>query len=128
MVIYDAKFDKNGKFNKKEPFVGYWWNIKKQKTEPLNWIEQMLAYGFDAQLDEKHNITIVKMKALKTRPVTVLIIQNKPVAFVNIDGKNCRLEKIYIKVANHLYPPLEYIEIVGYDPETNSKSIERIKP
>ena len=128
IICYDVHITRDGRFSSKQAVEGYWYNTIEKKRHELNWIEQMLAYGFDYNLDKKTNTISLKMRALKKRPMTVFIKDGKAVAQLTVSGKMCYMEKVYIKVAKHLYPPLEYIEIFGTEILTGKQIVERIYP
>lgn len=127
-VHYDVKVGSDGKFLAKNTMDGYWYHRTEKKRYELNWIEQILAYGFDYELNIATNTIAMKMRALKKRPVKIYIKDHKPVAELMISGHPAILEKVYIKVAKQLYPPLEYIEIIGTEIANGHKIVERVYP
>jgi Domain of unknown function (DUF4833) len=128
IVVYNVNIlAKEKKFTPKKSVDGFWWNTEEHYRYELNWLEKLVAYGFEYDLNVNHTQITFRIKGLKKYPVKIFINQDgKVLGQLSINGKPSYIEKVYIKVAKHLYPPLDYIDIHGFEISTGKSIVERI--
>jgi len=129
IVVYEAIL-KNGKFDANKPFEVFWLDIdpefvKKNRAKgintdrsDLNMIEKQFAYGISWELiaNEKDAYKL-KLVALSERPVTVRIVDGKPIAKLQINGVQSRVERVYVHSKERMLglPKVEYVDVEGVD-------------
>eukprot|EP00164_Ancoracysta_twista_P002589 GFYU01003444.1.p1 GENE.GFYU01003444.1~~GFYU01003444.1.p1 ORF type:complete len:157 (+),score=35.62 GFYU01003444.1:52-522(+) len=131
-VIYEAKLDKDGSLNAKEPVVVFWEMYAKSAdgpTEGLNFMERNQAYGLSAKSTGESGVFEVTLKAFNKRKVTVRLDgEGNPAAFIEINGVQCRLHKIWVEAKEtSMLPSVAYVELSGVDADGNEVS-EKVYP
>lgn len=128
VVVYEARRSGSGSLDPREPLQASWLLLAQQgQREDLNFVERLLAYGFDVRPARPQEGWSVTLKALKDRPVRVVDLEGCPKALWQIGGRQGVLEKVYVKADDRfLIPPVEYVEIFGVDPKSGEKLYERI--
>jgi len=113
-VHYEACLDGDGGLSDSEPVIAYWM-LEDGSKEELNDIERGHAYGVvlrERQGRDKVRISIV---GLRNREMTVEKIGRRYGAIIPIDGKECILEKVYLKSHDLLFglSVVEYMDFFG---------------
>lgn len=113
-VHYEACLDGDGGLSDSEPVIAYW-VLEDGRREELSGIERGHAYGValrERQGKENVRISIV---SLKDREITVEKIGQRYGALIPIDGKECILEKVYLKSHDLIFglSVVEYIDFFG---------------
>ena len=129
IVVYDAQVLTDGNLTEKDPVVVYWLKLAEDgERKKLKGIEKRLAYGFKVEGRDDNRVTL-KMKADIGRNIVVEAVEDTYRAFIEIDGHEALLEKIFV-FANEggILPTVEYIELFGIDVETGAEVYEKILP
>ncbi|MDD6471864.1 MAG: DUF4833 domain-containing protein [Bacteroidales bacterium] len=123
-VNYDVNLV-NGKLNKSNPIHVYWHNIDGSNNE-LNYIQNKFAYGYKTSnvTDEMATITL---KAYNKRKLTLKEYNGKWSCIVLINGTDCKLNEIYVKVNPKNSLSVEYIVLKGTSILTGNNHQEIIK-
>jgi hypothetical protein len=128
-IVYDARFDENGKLNEKEPIDVYWIRYEEQgQRMELRNIEKWYAYGVDCKKPEGKTFFIVELAADKKRTFYLHQTEKfKAVITTLISGKISVLKKMYIFADNSgVWPTVKYIELFGKDLNTGVKTYQKI--
>lgn len=129
-IVYDANFDEDGKLNSKQPVKVYWIRYDEQgQTMKLRSIEKMFAYGaISHRVKGNENEFKLKLVAYKDKEFTLIkTAPNKVEVFTNISNRYCKLDHLYISADNSkFWPIVKYVEVFGFDAETNEEVYEKI--
>jgi hypothetical protein len=128
VVVYEARRSGTGSLDPREPLQASWLLLAQHgEREDLNFIERLLAYGFDVRPARQEAGWSVTLKALKDRPVRLVELDGCPRALWQIAGRQGVLRKVYVKAdERHLIPPVEYVDVFGVDPRSGEELYERI--
>ena len=129
IVCYDAQVQADGTLPEKNPVVVYWLKLAEGgERKGLKRIERKMAYGFKVENREGDRLEL-KMKADVGRNVFVEAVDDTFRAFIDIDGKRSRLDRIYIFAdESGIMPKVEYIELFGVDAATGEDAYEKHLP
>ena len=129
IVCYDAQMRADGTLPDKDPVVVYWLKLAEGgERKGLKRIERNLAYGFKVENRDGDRLEL-EMKADVGRNVFVEAVDDTFRAFIDIDGRRSRLDRIYIFADEAgLMPSVEYIELFGADAETGEDRYEKYLP
>jgi len=129
IVVYDALADSVGNLIKKDPVIVYWLKLAEDgERKGLKRIERRMAYGFKIE-ERDGNVLELKMKADIGRNLWVKSVDDIYKAYMEIDGHQAVVEKIFIfATEGGLYPTVEYIELYGADAETGEECYEKFLP
>ena len=111
VVIYEGLIDKaTGKLRKDKPMDVYWLDLdpayveknrkngKMHDRDELNYIEKTMAYGISCTpvpgREDEYTLTLV---ALPSKKCTLKIVDGIPKTVVDINGKQCYMENIYVE-------------------------------
>lgn len=130
-IVYDAKLQPDGSFDRSEPIDVYWRRYNgtaKGHRDELKWIEQKFAYGYNSKPDGNGGYWI-ELTAYGGRKIHLeKDADGKPVATVEINGKQCRLEYIWVFAdESGAWPTVIHVDIHGKDLATGKKQTERIE-
>jgi len=128
LVMYDANLTPNKKFDPKHPVKVYWirhteGGIKKD----LSFMQRKMAYGLD--LKKVSDTYEGRIAAYEKRPIRIMYgTNNKPVAYIVINGKWQLLQQIYLHIADvkAIIPKVTYIQLIGKDVQTGAEVSEKI--
>ncbi|HEY3351735.1 MAG TPA: DUF4833 domain-containing protein [Polyangia bacterium] len=127
-VHYDARLDKDGQLDAKEPVVVYWL-LPNGKRSTLSWLERSQAYGFKVTKDKSGEFWRMVIVPAKNRPIKLYVRDGKARAEGKINGFDVFLQKLYINTTEGaLIPTVNYIDLIGIDVRTGEKRSERVKP
>jgi len=129
IVVYDALADADGNLIKKDPVIVYWLKLAEDgERKKLKSIERRMAYGFKIE-EREGNLLELKMKADIGRNLWVKSVDDVYKAFMEIDGHQAVVEKIFIfATEGGLIPSVDYIELFGVDVETGEECYEKFLP
>lgn len=129
IVVYDALSQPDGNLIKKDPVIVYWLKLAEDgERKGLKGIEKRMAYGFKIE-EREGNVLELKMKADVGRNLWVKPVDDTYKAFMEIDGHQAVVEKIFIfATEGGLIPTVEYIELFGEDVETGEDRYEKFLP
>lgn len=128
IVCYDVNLDSDGKINEKTPVVAYWLlYAKKGEQENLSVFDKK-AYGFKAKYNEQNKNYDFTLKAVDDKPMFIDIYDTSAKVVININGKKCFLEKVYIESKDGAFgiPKVFFYVLYGQDIETGNKQEEKI--
>ncbi len=127
IVCYDLEVD-NKTIAKNNP-IDVYWEMPDQNNarNSLSVIQNKLVYGLTIE-QVKGNSILFKLKAYPDRIVEVVYDSKKQQAnaFTLINGSYVILKKLYIYATPPLYSSVEYIILVGLDPNTGETKKEKI--
>jgi hypothetical protein len=127
VVQYDVQLVENSDLREPSPVVVYW-VLENGRQEKLNLIQRKYAYGIDSQDKLEKNKFRILLVILKDREIIVERVDGSYKAVVSIGGKYSIFEKVYVKSKEGLIgvPKVFYIDLFGWDIETNLSIRERI--
>ena len=128
-IMYDAKFLTNGDFDKSEPIDAYW--LRYTSTgyrKELSWLERTFAYGYNSKRDKGGNGHWVELTAYDGRKIHLKKSDdNKPIATISCNGKDCKLDYIYVYAdESSSWPKVIHIDIHATELDTGISQVERI--
>jgi hypothetical protein len=130
-IVYDVNIT-NGKIDPDKALNIYWLRYTdKGQRGSLNYLERVLAYGADAIPDKNNKgVYTLQFAASKKRTATFFLDdKGQAIAFMTINGKKARLNKIFVQAEETSWlPKVKYVDIIGSDLQTGIKEIERIFP
>lgn len=113
-VHYDARVNKDGGLDAKDPVAGYWINKAEDNSRSGISLLQKIAYGFDVDAGGTAGTYTMRLKAFKERPLTLLKVSGKWRAQVMIGGKQAYLNKLYVATdESGVMPKVLYTDIFG---------------
>lgn len=126
IVCYDAMLN-GGNLNTKTPINVYWINNEDHPgtKKELNAIERRMAFGYKV-VTASATQAKVTLAAYPSRPITVCKQGGKWVALISINGKECKLNEIYVKTKSAM--SVEYLELRGTQVQGGATQKERLKP
>jgi len=127
LVQYDVQLMENNDLREPSPVVVYW-VLENGRQQGLNLIQRKYAYGIDSQDKVEKNKFRILLVVLKDREIIVERINGFYKAAVIIGGKYSILKKVYVKSKEGLIgaPKVSYIDLFGWDIQTNLPMRERI--
>jgi hypothetical protein len=127
-VHYDARVTKEGTLDPKDPVEGYWLNKAEDNSrKPISLI-QRIAYGFDVSAVNGDGTHTMKLKAFPDRPLTLLRVDGRWRARVQIAGKQAYMTKLYVATdESGVMPTVLYVDVFGEEVGTGAKVQEHIK-
>jgi len=130
VVVYEGVLEPAGGFFPRKP-VDVYWLLKAEHGERdgLNLIERGV-YGYNMDPPGVDGEVTIRLKARRSLPIRLRTVDGCPRAFVPIDGREARLDRVWVQVAGRgfLSRKVEYLELLGTDPETDRPVSERIVP
>lgn len=129
IVVYDVRVMPDSSLAEKDPMIVYWLkNAEGGERKGLKWIEKKKAYGFDVKSREGNRL-VVELVADINRNLVVDLHEGAYRAFIEIDGRQGLLEKIYIFAEETKpLPTVRYLELFGTDLETGEEAYEKFIP
>jgi hypothetical protein len=127
VVQYDVQLMENNDLCEPSPVVVYW-VLENGRQEGLNLIQKKYAYGIDSQDKLDENKFRILLTVLKDREIIVEKVDDSYKAAVFIGGKYSILKKVYVESKDGLIgmPKVLYIDLFGWDIQTNLPTKERI--
>jgi hypothetical protein len=112
-VHYDARVNKDGVLDGKDPVAGYWINKAEDNSRSGISLMQKIAYGFDVD-PGPDGTYIMKLKAFKERPLKLIKVSGKWRAQVMIGGKQAYLTKLFVATdESGVMPKVLYTDLFG---------------
>jgi hypothetical protein len=131
IVVYDAMVQPDGNLPEKDKHaIEVYWLKQAEGGERkgLKRIERKKAYGFKVK-EREGNRVVIEMVADIGRLITVNPTESTYQAFVDINGRQAVMEKVFIfATEGGLLPTVEYIELFGKDLETGEDAYEKFLP
>jgi hypothetical protein len=112
-VHYDARVNKDGTLDSKNPVEGYWLNKAEDGSRnPISLI-QRIAYGFDVDANGDGTYRM-KLKAFADRPLALLRTNGRWRAQVTIAGKQAYMTRLYVATdESGIMPKVLYVDVFG---------------
>lgn len=129
VVIYEAVLDETGAIDRHHPLRVTWLLLERNGSrEGLNFLERGV-YGYTVDTTPEGEVSI-RLKARRSLPVRLRMVEGCPRAFAVIDGRETRLDRVWVQLdgGGFLTPKVSYLELVGVDPETSEAARERLTP
>ncbi|MCK9995113.1 MAG: DUF4833 domain-containing protein [Candidatus Krumholzibacteria bacterium] len=128
IVVYDAQVLPDSNLTEDDPVIVYWLKLAEGgHREELKGIEKKMAYGFDVESREGNRL-VIEMVADVGRNLVVDMHEGTYRAFMEIDGRQTLLDKIYIFAKEtFMLPSVKYLELFGTDVETGEDVYEKIE-
>lgn len=130
VVVYEALTESTGDFVPRRP-VNVTWILKagSGEREGLNFIEKGV-YGYHVEPPRPDGSVVIRLKARKNLPITLRKDGECAVAWAPISGREARLEKVWVQVKGKglFSRTVEYLDLIGVDPESSGEVRERIVP
>lgn len=129
-IVYTLNKGADGKIDPKDPMQVFWRRYQEDgRKKKLGWLEKTFAFDFDVKkVKDKPNTYEFTIVAVKDRPF--FFTQDKhgnPFTLTRIDGKNARIEKIYLTVDDSkTMHKLLSAELFGKDLKTGKLIYEKI--
>lgn len=130
-IICELNLEKDGKLNQDDPVHVFWIRYtENRQPKELSFIQRVFAYGIKSTSlgNGNYSLHFVSYKKfnffLERSPK-----DNKYHVYARIGQKKAILSRIFIKIngGSMWSPNVEYIEVKGTDPDTNSELVERMK-
>ncbi|HVP67084.1 MAG TPA: DUF4833 domain-containing protein [Anaeromyxobacteraceae bacterium] len=129
-VVYAARLARGGGLDKADPLSAEWHMLAEDgHREGLNFLENLLAYGFSVDPAPEGDGFQVILKAKKDRPVHLTLRNGCPAALVRIAGRPGVLKRIFVQTgAGGVIPTVAWADLEGEDPENGDSLFERVYP
>ncbi|MBI5915973.1 MAG: DUF4833 domain-containing protein [Bacteroidetes bacterium] len=128
-IVYDANL-KAGKFDSSKPIDAYWQRYASTGLRgELTWTQKTFAYGYSSKKDAVGNGYYITLTAYDKRKIHLqLDSKGQPFATMLINGKNCRLNYIWVFADNSSkWPDVIHVDLHGTELGTSKKQTERIQ-
>jgi hypothetical protein len=129
VVQYDARVNEDGGLDRDQPVDAYWLKLASDgRRKELNWLQRQAAYGFHVYWQGSG--LELEMVAPIGRRVQVVSGSDGWEARTRIDGRSCRIDRIFVKsIERRVLPPkVEYIDFAGRDVASDEPCTERFVP
>jgi len=128
IVVYDAQVLPDSNLAEEDPVTVYWLKLAEGgHRKELKGIEKKMAYGFKVEAREGNRI-VIELVADVGRNLVVDVHEGVYRAFMEIDGRQALLDKIYIFAKKTLMlPSVKYLEMFGTDVETGEEVYEKLE-
>ncbi len=128
-IVYDAILEKDGRYVSSKPIDAYWlrYNSTSERAE-LTWLQRTFAFGYNAKKDGSKDGYWITLTAYNDRKIHLeKTAKGKPIATLNINGKYCRLEYIWVyALETSTWPDVKHVDLHGVDMVTGKTEVERI--
>jgi hypothetical protein len=128
-VVYEAVLDGNGAIDRHHPLRVAWELMERGgRRDALNIFERGV-YGYTVDTTPAGEVS-VRLKARRSFPIRLRIVDGCPRALAEIDGREARLDRVWVQLegGGFLTPKVSYLEVIGSDPETSEPVRERLTP
>jgi hypothetical protein len=132
-IVYELNYAKDSTLDAQSPVHPYWIRYADQgEIKELSYIQSQYAYGLTSELVDKEKQTF-KVNFVSYKKKDIFLIRSKTnhqyAAYISINGKLSRLEKIFAKIEGGTFwvPHITYVEVTGKDLAGKSVS-EKIIP
>jgi hypothetical protein len=114
-VHYDARVQKDGTLDPKEPMVGYWINKAEDGSRSPISTMQKIAYGYDVEQTKDGASWSLRLKAFKERPMWIVKAPNgKWRVQTTIGGKQAYMTRLYVASdESGVLPKVLYVDVFG---------------
>lgn len=129
-IWYTANFNANGTPDIKSPVDVFWLKKTAQnKTEPLTWIQNRLAYGVKVLKNNSGEVEF-QFVSYPHRTFVMRNHNNRYQVFTTSNNHEIIVERIFINISGGTFmlPQISQVELYGIDTNTGNSTIEIIKP
>jgi hypothetical protein len=128
VVVYLANLAQDGGLDARRPVSAEWILLAGDGSrEPLNPMEESLAYGFEVRPADPLDGFWVTLRARPDRPIRVHLRDGCPVASASIADLASRLRLVFVETEpGFLFPRVRAIRLEGVDEQTGEPVRERI--
>jgi hypothetical protein len=129
IVQYDVHTTQDGDLVHDEPISAYW-ILEDGRKQELSVIQKTCAYGVIYQGRRDGKQCTIALSAMTEREITVKKTEDGYKAFVQINGSEAILERIYVEAEERLagLPRVLYVDLFGRDDQSSLSVTERIFP
>jgi phosphatidylglycerophosphate synthase len=130
-IICELNWQKDGSLDKDEPVKVLWirYTEQRQRAE-LSWIQRHFAYGLKEK-DLGNGVYELRFVSWKKTPMYLQkTSDNRYRVYVNIDGRQAVLTRVYIRIdpgGTFWSPNVKYLELKGMDAQTGRELTTRLK-
>lgn len=127
-IVYDAKLV-NGKLNDSNPIDAYWLRYGSTgERKELTWAQSTFAYGYSFKKDGTSKGFYITLTAYDKRKIHLHTDANgQPIATMTINGKQCRLNYIWVYADDQSsWPTVYHVDLNGTELATGKTQTERI--
>lgn len=123
-VHYDARVQRDGALDPKEPMVGYWLNKAEDGSRSSITMMQKIAYGYSVEKTPK-GAWALKLKAFKERDMWIVKANNgKWRVLTTISGKQAYMSRLYVATdESGVIPKVLYVDVFGEE-TANGKAVK----
>ncbi len=114
-VLYDARLDASGRFERDRPLDVYWrMDAEDGRREELTALERSLAYGVTVKNVSASGVVTVSIAAMP-RPIRLAASSSGIRGTTKIAERDARLASIFVQARETLLlPAVEYVDLVGF--------------
>jgi hypothetical protein len=128
VVRYDARIDKDGHLDAKEPVVSYWLGPDGKRWS-VTLVDRTFFYGFTVRKDRGGDFWHLTIAAAKGRPMKLYLKDGQPLAEGRIAGVTALLKKFFVQFKeNTPLSGVSYVDLIGVDAKTGEPRQERVVP
>jgi Domain of unknown function (DUF4833) len=130
VVIYAARVGPDGVLDKARPFEAHWvLRAEDGRSEPLNVVEELLAYGFSWKPRRPGHAYGLTMNAFRERALEVVPHGNGYQVVASVGGVPSRLVRIFVTAEDGTgLPQVKSVDLIGESLLDGSPTHERIAP
>lgn len=130
VVEYDARVGPDGLLDEAKPFEAHWvLRAENGRTEPLNMIEELLAYGFSWRARRPGHAYSLTMTAFRERAMEVIPHGNSYQVVTSIGGVPSRLLRLFVTAGDGAgLPQVRSVDLFGESLVDGTPTHERIAP
>ena len=128
VVVYEGNAGSQTPIDTDHPVSASWLLLASTgKRAGLNFLEKLLAYGFEARSVEKGQRATLTLKALRGRPLKVVQRDGCLAAIGSIDGAQAVLKRVFVTTDERgATPKVTGIELFGVDAVTGAERTEKL--
>ena len=128
IVCYDLNL-KDGVIDKNNPIAIYWSDSNKptEKLNDLSSIQKKMAFGINVSSVSDNKVSFT-MKAYNKKTITVTYNATTKTAspLTILDGKQARLQRLFVSASPPMYTSVDYVEFYGQSVQTKENLYEKI--
>jgi len=130
-IIYELNVGKSGDPDEQQPVLAYWIRYGEDgKKQELSYIQRKFAYGIQSrQLGKDH----YELRFVSHKKLPLYLQRSGPDKkfhiYATVNDKRVQIERIFVRIVGGSFwlPNVRYVEITGFNAETNDPVTERIK-
>lgn len=123
VVVYEVKPGASTVLDSNKPLTATWLMLARDGSREELLFFEHAAYGFDVH-PSATGFTVT-LEAFRRREVSIEIVNGCPAALVKLNGKQTKLEKIFVTVTEGVFPSVKSIDVYGSDPRSGERRHEK---